>query len=153
MNQHGNLALRIGLGMLMLSVFPLHSKANQGHSEDFSICQATPDSPAKRKCVKKLLPWIKSLLFDRYQPSHAKIIIQWEDYLGIKDSDYQRVLAMMPMLDRAAEIMTDARGRGMSQYAVCIQVAGYYESLGPEWKKWAEYYRKSASRAALAETP
>ena len=150
MNHHGRVALRIALGMLMLFMLPTHLRASESHSEEFSICQATPDSPAKRKCVKKILPWVKSRLFDHQENINAKIIIQWEDYLGIKDSDYQRVVAMLPIIAKADEIQAESRSKGMSESAVAIQRAGYYESLGPEWKKWADKARKTATSLAIA---
>jgi hypothetical protein len=152
MTQRGQVALRFAFALFVLSVLPPYVQASHSEAEDCRVCEATPDSPAKQKCVKKLLPWVKSRLFDHQENMNAKIIIQWEDYLGIKDSDYQRVVAMLPIIAKADEIRSAARAKGLPESAVSIQMAGYYESCGPEWKEWVEKSRKSSTYESLQES-
>jgi hypothetical protein len=66
-----------------------------------------------------------------------------DEYLGTHDADYDKAKKMLQTMHGA-----DSVGQGES-YSGFIAEAGYYNSLGSEWKPWTEDCRKLAKFVLL----
>ena len=61
------------------------------------------------------------------------------DDLGIHDRDYERAQAMIPIVKKGLEVRAqNSNSPDQGYYAL----AGYYNSLGPEWATWSVEARK-----------
>lgn len=129
--------------ILMATALAMPTKARADSETDMDVCRLTPDSPAKQKCTRKLLPFVKHLAFNPhlswYTTGNLDLLISWEDYLGIRDSDYDKAKSMIPIVAHASELA----GPTASLKGI-LQAAGYYDSLGSQWKKYASEAKKSA---------
>jgi hypothetical protein len=137
MIQYGRSALRFTLAVVVLSMAPAYA----ANPQEFNICQATPDSPAKHKCVEKLLPALKKRAFGypMFDTGWLDMVISWENYLGVHDSDYDRASATREAISKGNE-QTAGAGDCLQQFT---QLIGYYRSLGPEYKKYADQAKKT----------
>jgi hypothetical protein len=116
--------------------------------QDFLVCNATPDSPAKQECMKKLQEPYKRKAFS----VKACTVTFWlqdflaiDDYLKIHDADYDKALKMLGVMNEAESVF-ERNGSGYSAY---YSEAGYYNSAGSEWKPWAKSCVELARFVAL----
>jgi hypothetical protein len=142
MTQHDYFVFKMLLAILVMSLLPTRVRANW--DQDYQVCIQTPDSAAKHRCVQKLLPRVKHLFFDSQRADLVDRLIEWDNYLGIQDADYQKAVAMKPVLARASQIYAENAG-DKNYYGGFTAMAGYYDSLGPEWKKWGDRARQNAN--------
>jgi hypothetical protein len=53
------------------------------------------------------------------------------------------LVAMKPLIAKGEEIFEE-KSANKDYYDGWLALAGYYDSLGPDWKKWADHARKEA---------
>lgn len=116
----------------------LESCATVPDNDELTVCEHTPDSPAKRHCVERLLPDVKSVALNAVTPGGTgwqDRLISFDDYLGIHDAGYERAKLIRATIQRGEAVR---RQNLTSPDHGWYAAAGYYQSLGPEWKRWVD---------------
>lgn len=130
-------------------ISPLAPARASDMKQDYIVCSATPDGPGKQDCMKKLQPKYKSKAFSvkacdvRFW---VEDFVAIDDYLKIHDADYEKALKMLQIMTQAKAV---ADQNGGQTYQAFYAEAGYYNSLGPEWKRWSDSCKELAKFVML----
>ncbi len=126
-------------GVLLLL---LHGCVSVPDHTEMTVCDNTPESPAKRACVKSLLPSVRNTIYgfatidSTYWSDHY---LAWSDYLGVHDADYARIEEIRTTIQRGFPVRQQNSNSPDAGY---FALAGYYDALGPKWRMYSNEARK-----------
>jgi len=138
--------------VLLAFALPPIAKASD-MKEAYIVCNATPDGPGKQQCMKSLRPKYRSKAFSVKMCANTfwvATFVAIDDSLGIHDADYEKALKMLEIMNKAGSIgQENSQRSGQGMY----EMAGYYNSLGSEWKPWADACGRLAKWVILNPNP